>query len=212
MIAVPFRHPPAPPFTLLAATVGALALMPGAVPVAILCGLALAASLIAAIEGRSRAMLAATGIAVGLSSGGMILAPLIVGVVIRRRAGRMLPILPLVAVATWFAIGGWSRSGTLPSLYDLALSRIDLSALIFAAVAGTMSFIAAEASARPLFGRHLLDAAIASSCVIALFVPTTAAALILPLVVALDMRGARTSRIALAANDNRVVPRLRLAA
>ena len=212
MIAVPSRPPSAPPFTLLSAMTGALALIPSADATAILCGLALAASLIAAIEGRSRAMLAATGVAVGLSSGGMIFAPLIVGVAIRRGAGRILPILPLVGIVTWLAIGGWSRSGALPSLYDLALARTDLSALIFAATVGLMSFVGAEASARPLFGRNLLDAAVASSCAIALFVPTAAASLILPLVVAMGTRGAEKRRIARSANDNPVMPRLRLTA
>ena len=148
MIATPFAQVPAPPLALLAAAASVAALTPSADAAAILCGLALAASLVAAIEGRPSAMLAATGVSIGLAPGGLILAPLMLGLAIRRRAACRLAVIPLAAAATWTATGGWTRAATLPSLYELALARVDLGALILAVGVGFAAWTAAAASAR----------------------------------------------------------------
>ncbi|MDQ2893982.1 MAG: hypothetical protein M3R64_12975 [Pseudomonadota bacterium] len=185
--------------------------MPGGASAAI-CGLALCGALVAALDRRHGAMLAALGIAIGLGAAGLLLAPLIIGVTIRRRAWRALPLVPITGGATWLTVGPWSTGPTLPTLAAAVSEWPSLFAMGVAAGVAFATWIAADASSAgaSIIGRKrfVLIALLGG----ALFVPTPVAALSLPLllVVATESTGRPRHR---AANDNQPVRRIgRLAA
>lgn len=212
MIPVAFQSHPALPAWLPFTTAGALALTPGHDDSAVLCGLALAALLFAAVEQRPRAMLAAGGIAIGLTPGGIILAPVAIGLAIRHQLTHWLILLPVTAVATWLAIGGEPGPTALPSLYSVAVAHLAVAALVAAAGIGLAAWTTAEASSRARHGHRLLVFATINALSLALFVPTAIETLALLIVL---LAAARLSHgpLVRAANDEPIIPRgLRVAA
>ncbi|TPG10900.1 hypothetical protein EAH84_11480 [Sphingomonas oligophenolica] len=186
--------------------------MPGGVGAA-LCGLALCAALVAMADRRDGAMLAALGVAIGLGPGGLLLIPLMGGVTIRRRAWRAVPFGAIAGGATWLAIGPWSTGATLPSLWVVAATWPSLFALIVASGVAFAAWTAANASARgdasdAAHDRLALLALVGG----ALFVPTPAGAVLLPLMIVLASKSPHWQRQR-PANDNHPVRRsVRLAA
>lgn len=206
-----------PPAALPSTSVAALALM--AAFAAVLPGggwsdaaalLALVVALVAAHDRRYRAMLAAAGLAVGLSSAGLLLAPLLIGWPIARGAARHLPIAALAAAAAWLASPWHAPSTGLPNLAAIAILFPHSVALVVALGAGSAAWLAARAAvAAPA---DLMREARLGALVLAALLPLPAGALGFVAVLALMPVAALPARSA--ANDNLPVRRvtIRLAA
>ncbi|MGP7795282.1 hypothetical protein [Sphingomonas sp. CLY1604] len=209
--ALRLKSPPALPST----SVAALALM--AAFAAVLPGggwsdatalLALVAALVAAHDRRYRAMLVAAGLAAGLSSAGLLLAPLLVGWPIARGAARHLPIAALTAAAAWLASPWHAPSAGLPNLAAIPLPHS--VALVAALGAGSAAWLAARAAASA--PADLMREARLGTLVLAAVLPLPAGAFGFVAALALLPLAALPARIA--ANDNLPMRRvtIRLAA
>ncbi len=141
--------PPAPWMTALCAAAMLAAMLPGGRWSDMLALLAAAAALSAAHDGRNRDMLVAAGLAAGLAPAGLLLAPLCIGLAIRRRAARHLPVALIVGLLTASALP-WSRP--IPALPNLALVAQTLPsslALVAPLGIGIAAWLGARATARP---------------------------------------------------------------
>ena len=208
----PRRSPSLPlPLALIAIASLVLASIPGNGPAAVLCGLAICAGLVAALDRRGPAMMAATGIAIGLAPAGLLLAPLMLGLAIRRRVWCALPLVPIPAIAIAAATGGWPRLPPLPG-FHLVVAAWPATIVPVAALGAALAAWAAAASASPA-GDHALRR-IAGIALLGgtLVLPVSGATLLLPLILVFGTHP-RASRRPRAANDNPRVRRIvRLAA
>ena len=112
-------------------------------------GLALLASiaaLCAAHERRNGVMIVAAGLAAGLAPAGFLLAPLCLGLAIKRRAIRLLPYAAVTAALANFALPLPTPAPPLPNLAAVVATYPDTLALIAAVGIGIAAWLAARAS------------------------------------------------------------------
>lgn len=209
---IPMVRPVPSPVPLLAA-LGAAALLAGALPgtrwsdTAAL--LALVAALFAGHERRMRDMLVAAGLATGLAPVGLLLAPLCVGLAIRHRAVRHVPIACLTMALTHWALPWPMPGAALPNLSALMDVWPDGIAIVVAIGAGLAAWLVARASMLP--SAALPAEARLGTLLLAIVLPLPLAALgFILMMAALPWPAARQL---CAANDNVVDRRIvRLAA
>lgn len=205
-VATPF---PSPAILALAAAAALVVVMPGGRWSDALALLASVAALCAAQERRTRDMIVAAGLALGLAPAGLLLAPLCVGVAIRRGAARHLPIAALVAILVSRALPWPAPVPTLPNLAALAALHPDMLALVAAIGIGTAAWLCARAST--LMPGALLAEARLGGVLLACVVPLPMGALGIVLMLAALPLPARPPLSA--ANDNAALRRtVRLAA
>jgi hypothetical protein len=108
--------------------------------------LASTAALFAGHERRDRDMLAAAGLAAGLAPAGMLLAPLFVGLAVRRQAVRYLPLALLIGLAGSHLLPWPGLPATLPNLAALVTMMPESLALVVAAGIGVAAWLGARAS------------------------------------------------------------------
>ena len=184
-----------------------LLLTPFADPNALLCGLALCVTLVAANDRRLSAMMLASGVAVGCAPAGLLLAPFAIGMAVRQRSWRRLPLMPVATLVTAWSLTGWPVMPTLPSLWGLVPVHPHLLALIAAASGGVAVWIIADTASLTTHDKGPLRSLLS----LALIVPTAPIALLFPLLVALATAISPARQCA--ANDNPLVSRVpRLAA
>ncbi|GAA0669366.1 hypothetical protein FHT00_000442 [Sphingomonas insulae] len=200
------------PVTAIVALVAAAALavaMPGGRCSDALALFASVAALCAAQERRTQDMILATGLAVGLAPAGLLLAPLCVGIAIRRGAARTLPIGASVAIVVSRLLPWPTLAPTLPNLAAWALVRPDALALVAAIGIGMAAWLGARAST-PMPGALLAEARL-GVVLLACVLPLPLGVLGIVVVLAALPLPARPRLQA--ANDNRVLRRtVRLAA
>lgn len=157
----------------------------------LLCDLALVAVFVAASERRHKAMLAATGLACGLAVYGAMLLPLAIGLAINRRIRpRMLLLTPLVACITIVALGTPSLSASWIGLWS-AIREPEMTGLLAALALGSLAWLTATLSARPLMPDMLTAATLTCGLCYALVMP--GASMAIPLALALVHRERRIS-------------------
>ena len=180
------------------------ALLPGTygTDASVLAALAACAVLTAAMERRSADMILAAAIAIGLAPLGLVTLPLAIGVVIRQRAARLLPLGATVAAGAWLLPGNWKAETTWSIMATLTSTVPDIEVLAAATGLGLAAWVAAAASVK---GTSLRAPMIGTVMLVA-FMPITPVALVAPLIVMIGwMRTARPWPRA--ANDNPFLPR-----
>ncbi|MGA1797839.1 hypothetical protein VH567_03560 [Sphingomonas sp. 4RDLI-65] len=191
---LPQRRPSVPIASLLGLTITAeVALSYGAESFApnLLCDLALIAVYVAASERRYNAMLAAAGLACGLAAYGAMLLPLAIGLAINRRVRpRMLLVTPLFACITIIALGTPSLAASWIGLWS-ATPEPAMTGLLAALALGSLAWLTATLSARPLMPDMLTAAALTCGICYALVMPGVSMAI--PLALALVHRDRRIS-------------------
>lgn len=191
---LPQRRPAVPIAPLLGLTIAAqVALSYGTESFTsnLLCDLALIAIFVAASERRHKAMLAAAGLACGLAAYGAMLLPLAIGLAINRRVRpRLLLLTPLVACITIAALGAPSLAPSWIGLWS-ATPRPEMAGLLAALALGSLAWLTATLSARPLMPDMLTAAALTSALCYALVMPGVSMAI--PLALALVHRDRRIS-------------------
>lgn len=108
--------------------------------------LASTAALFAGHERRDRDMLAAAGLAAGLAPAGMLLAPLFVGLAVRRQAARYLPMALLIGLAVNHLLAWPEPAAAVPNLAALAALIPGSLALVVATGIGVAAWLGARAS------------------------------------------------------------------
>ncbi len=175
---LPSRHPsmacPSPQrIAYLIAVAAAVEAIGGGGAAAMLCDLALIAVVVAATERRHAAMLVAAGIACVLAPFGAMLLPLAIGIVVQRRIGaRTLLLIPAAAGATMLAMQAVPLfdGGTSIGLWAV-LQDPRAYGLLIATALGTLGWLAAAFTARPLTARDSAAAATVAALVFALVAP-----------------------------------------
>ena len=142
-------------------------------PAALLCDFTLIAVVVAAIERRHGAMLVATGMAIGLAPFGAMLLPLAIGIVVQRRVGATtLLLIPATACATMLAIGAMSVADVRVAIGLWAILPVPaLYGLLVAIALGSLAWLTAALTARPLHGADLALAATVATLAFALVTP-----------------------------------------
>ncbi|MCP3735395.1 hypothetical protein M9979_10995 [Sphingomonas sp. RP10(2022)] len=202
----PLRPAPSPvlPMAALAAAALLAGLLPGGRWSDMLALLASVAALCAAHERRTRDMLIAAGLSVGLAPVGLLLAPLCAGLAIRQRGARHMPVAVLAAALVAFALPWSAPLATLPNLATLAGTWPASLGLIVAFGAGIAAWIGARASILPP-GALFAEARLAT-LMLAAFVPLPVGAIgFIVMIVALPLPAAPCLR---AANDNAAYRRI----
>lgn len=147
-----FALAPAPRIAALCAAALLAFLLPEGRPGDTLALLATAAALFAAHERRDRDMLLATGLAIGLAPAGLLFAPLCIGLAIRRKAARDLPIAAGATLLTGFVLPWPPIAPTLPNLALLTSALPSSLALIVAFGIGMAAWLGARALVLPAGG------------------------------------------------------------
>lgn len=147
----------------------------------LLCDLALIAALVAACERRHTAMMIAAGLACGLGVFGAMLVPLAIGLAVSRRiAARLLMLVPLSACAAIILLGA-------PPLVPSAIGvwstvfRPETTGLLVALALGSLAWLTATLSARPLMPDMVPTAALTCALTYALVMPGVSIAIPLAL-------------------------------
>jgi hypothetical protein len=194
------RWPVAPIVSLLGSTIAAeLALTYGteSFPSNLLCDLALIAVFVAAIERRHKAMLAAAGLACGLALYGAMLLPLAIGLASSRRAARRaLLLVPLLACFAIIALGRPWLPSSLIGMWSVA-RQPDLTGLMAAFALGSLAWLTATLSARPLMHDMVPTAALSCALGCALVLP--GASMAVPLALACRCKDRRVSLLTILA-------------
>lgn len=137
----------------------------------LLCDLALIAILVAAIERRYTAMLAAAGLACGLAAYGAMLLPLAIGMAINRRVTpRTFLLAPLFACSAILTLGTPQFAGTTIGLWSAAPQPAS-TGLLAAFALGSLAWLTATLTTRPLMPDMLPIAALACALGYALAMP-----------------------------------------
>lgn len=159
--------------------------------------IAAAASLVAAREGRTRAMAAAAGVAAAISPAGLVLLPVLLGTAVARGvAGRASAIFAAAFAATALLVG------PSPVLLDVSIWQLGLGlrGVALASAVGGAAWLAAACSARRPLPRELDDAALLAALAGPLLLPLGAETLLLA--AGLFLSGARPRPPVRAANEN----------
>ncbi len=191
---LPERRPAAPITPLTGLTIAAeFTLSHGAESFAsnMLCDLALIAVFVAASERRHKAMLAAAGLACGLAVYGAMLAPLAIGLAISRRvAPRRLLLAPLLACIAILTLGTPPLGSSSIGIWSEA-PQPALIGLLAALALGSLAWLTAMLSARPLMPDALPAAALTCTLGYAFVMP--GASMAVPLALALGYWDRRIS-------------------
>ena len=137
----------------------------------LLCDLALIAALVAACERRHAAMMVAAGLACGLGVFGAMLVPLAIGLAVSRRiAARLLLLVPLSACAAIIILGA---PPLVPSAIGLwsTVFRPEMAGLLAALALGSLAWLTATLSARPLMPDRVPTAGLTCALTCALVMP-----------------------------------------
>ncbi len=108
--------------------------------------LAATAALFAAHEGRNRDITLAAGIMVGMGTAGLLLAPLYLGLVIKRNGVWHLLLATLIGATVAIFLPWTPPTASLPNLSALAISHPQSWALVAAASVGGSAWLTARAS------------------------------------------------------------------
>ncbi|MES2421308.1 MAG: hypothetical protein V4595_08410 [Pseudomonadota bacterium] len=155
------------------------------------CDLAVIAVFIAASERRHKAMLAAAGLACGLAVYGAMLLPLAIGLAINRRIRPLMLLLtPLFACITIVALGAPSLAPSWIGFWS-ALPQPEMTGLLAALALGSLAWLTATLSARPILPDMLTAATLICGLGYALVMPGVSMAM--PLALALIYRDRRIS-------------------
>lgn len=189
---LPARRPPVPIASLVGLTIAVeLALSYGSASSAsnMLCDLALIAVFVAASERRHKAMLAAAGIACGLAVYGAMLLPLAIGLTISRRVDpRALILTPFLACIAIAALGVPPLVPSSIGFWSITLQP-EMMSLLAAFALGSLGWLTATLSARPLMPDMLPSAA--ATCALGCVIVMPGASMAVPLVLAFRCKDRR---------------------